>query len=464
MRKQLAVGLLIVAVVGIWLALDLTDTHFMAVHQPDVDYDAKCDFSQTFNCTTVNASKYSSISLGEGRAELPISTPAVGFFALTGVIALWALFGGASEEEKIRKALAGLAALATIGVVFGLYLVWVQAVPLEGTWCPFCLALDGCTFATLGLAFFAHGGGIAGIKADVLPPDKGQAALGLVLLLAISGGAYGNYNSRVGAVEKKTLTEGGSSSPTEAATSHSEHDGHDHGEAPKSLDEMSPEEREAVLAESRTAITEFLGAHAKQERKEIPLNPFDGTKGNPDAKVTIVEWADFECPHCKQAAFFMQDIVQRYYDHVSFAFRNYPLGKPCNEAMSRNLHPMSCEAAWSVQCARRAGLFFDFHNQTFDAQGSLSTRRLTKIAEAVGMDKAAYQECVSRNDIRAEVVTQLTQGRDLGVRGTPAFFVNGRELLSIHPMAVEAAIRYELVEAGVDPTTLPPDPENLYPQ
>jgi protein-disulfide isomerase len=79
------------------------------------------------------------------------------------------------------------------------------------------------------------------------------------------------------------------------------------------------------------------------------------------------------------------------------------------------------------------------------------------------MDKGWFQECIDRNDIHAEVADQLTAGRDVGVQGTPTFFVNGRELLSIHPLAVEAAIRYELVAAGVDKASLPDDPENLFP-
>lgn len=464
MQKRLAIGLLVVSIVGMYLGANLTQKHFLLIHQPDVDFDSVCDQSDTLNCSKVNSSKYSSFDLGEGRAELPIAIPAIGFFALSACVGLF-LFGGAAPERK-KKALAGLVLLADFGVAFGLYLVYVQAFKIKA-WCLFCLGVDGCTLGVGLLAFFAHGGGIKGVFEDLKTPDRGLAAMGLVVLLAVSGGAYGNYNGKVravGGLDKETLAGNEESSPAKVADSHSEDDGHGHGDAPKALEDMSPEEREAALAESRTAIQEFLTSHAQQERKELTINPYDGTKGNPNAKVTIVEWADFECPHCKQAAFYMQDIVQRYYDHVYMAFRNYPLGKPCNTEVSRNMHPMSCEAAWGTQCARREGVFFDFHNQAFDAQGSLSSKRLEKIAVAVGMDKAWYQECINRNDIRTEVVDQLQQGRDVGVRGTPTFFVNGRELLSIHPLAVEAAIRFELVEAGVDPAMLPPDNENLFPQ
>ncbi|MCP4870630.1 MAG: thioredoxin domain-containing protein [Proteobacteria bacterium] len=465
MQKPLAIGLIVVSIIGLYLGVNLTEKHFLLIHQPEVDFDSVCDQSETLNCSKVNSSKYSSFDLGEGRAELPIAIPAIGFFALSGCVALF-LLGGAAVERK-KKALAALVLLADFGVAFGLYLIYIQAFKVKA-WCLFCLGVDASTLGVGLLAFFAHGGGIKGVIDDLKAPDMGLAAMGLVVMLAITGGAYGNYNGKVravGGLDKETLA-GNEDKPTRAKTDdhgHSEGDGHNHDEASKALADMSPEEKEAALAESRTAIKEFLTAHAQQERKELTINSYDGTKGNPNARVTIIEWADFECPHCKQAAFYMQDIVQRYYDHVYMAFRNYPLGKPCNTEVSRNMHPMSCEAAWGTQCARREGVFFDFHNQAFDAQGSLSSRRLEKIAVAVGMDKGWYQECINRNDIRNEVVDQLQQGRDVGVRGTPTFFVNGRELLSIHPLAVEAAIRYELIEAGLDPAQLPPDNEDLFP-
>jgi len=460
MQKPLAIGLLAVSIVGLWLGVNLTQKHFLLIHQPDVEFESICDQSDTLNCSKVNSSKYSSFSLGEDRAELPVAIPGIGFFALSGCVALF-LFGGASDGRK-RKALAALMVLADLGILFGLYLIYIQAFKIHA-WCLFCLGMDVSTLSVGVIAFLIHGGGLKGVLEDLKAPDVGMLAMGLVVLLAVSGGAYGNYNGKVraaGGFDKPTLADGDATPAQPVGT---DPDG-EHGDAPKALEDMSPEEREAALEESRTAIAEFLVAHAVQERVELTINPFDGVKGNPNAKVTIIEWADFECPHCKQAAFYMQEIVQRYYDHVYMAFRNYPLGKPCNTEVSRNMHPMSCEAAWGTQCARREGAFFEFHNRAFDAQGSLSSKRLEKIAVEVGLDKGWYQDCINRNDIRTEVVDQLQQGRDVGVRGTPTFFVNGRELLSIHPLAVEAAIRFELVEAGVDPATLPPDAESLFPQ
>jgi len=469
------IGLILVAVLGVWLGNDLTGKHFTAVYDKEeatieASEGGVCEGGDKISCLAVNGSKYSSIPLGEGRAELPVAVPAIGFFALVAFLAILGLTG---TEERRRKAVAITFALGAVGLLFGIWLIYVQAVLIE-MWCPFCLGIDACSLAVVVLSLLAHGGGMSGIIADAKQPELGVGALALLVMLAVDGGAYGSYNGKVkeaGGLEKRTLAGGsdssGSGSGSSSSGGHSADDGHGHGDSEnKPFEDLSPEEKEAALVEMRAGIGEFLAAHAQQPRVELTVNPFDGIKGNPEAKVTMIEWADFDCPHCKQAAFFMQDIAQRYYDHVQFVFRHYPLGHPCNDQVSRNVHPNSCEAAWANQCARREGQFWPFHDHTFDNQGSLGTRKMLRIAETVGIDRAWMEECINRNDVRDEVTTQIAQGREAGVRGTPTMFLNGRELLSIHPLAVEAAIRFELQEAGVDVSTiaLPPGFETVFPQ
>lgn len=465
------VALIIVAAVGAWLGNDLTGKHFTALYeQEEAKLDAAedrgvCESGEKISCLAVNGSKYSSISLGEGRAELPVAVPAVGFFGLVAFLAILSLSG---TEERRRKALAFMFAIASVGLLAGFWLIYVQAFLIE-KWCPFCLGIDACTLLVVVLSAVGHGGGLRGIIEDVKQPELGIAALALLVMLVGDFGAYGSYNSRVkaaGGLDKQTLVGGASDSSGSDSSSSSSGDSHDdhEGGGETAFEDMSPEERDAALAEAKAGIADFLVVHAAQPRQEMSVNPFDGVKGNPQAKVTFIEWADFECPHCKQAAFYMQDIAQRYYDHAQFVFRNYPLGQPCNDQMSRNVHPDSCEAAWSVQCARREGLFWPFHDHVFDNQGNLGSRKMLKIADLVGVDKAWLEECINRNDIREEVTAQLRQGRDAGVQGTPTMFVAGRELLSIHPLAVEAALRYELKEAGVDISAvdLPPGFESVF--
>ena len=94
---------------GLWLGVDLTDAHYVVKYQPEASMDQWCDVSGTFNCSEVARSKYSAIPIGDGPA-MPVSVPAVGFFAALGLLAL--LAGLAGDEERRRK---GLAASAVAG-------------------------------------------------------------------------------------------------------------------------------------------------------------------------------------------------------------------------------------------------------------------------------------------------------------------------------------------------------------
>ena len=467
MRKHLPWLVVVAALVGLWFAQDLVGLHYDLQFDPDKAAQSGCEQGETLSCGAVNSSKWSELSLGEGRAPLPTAVPAVGFFAMSGLLALLALFG---SEERRRKALAVVAGFSAIGVLVGLWLIWIQAFVLKA-WCLFCLGVDAASLTILVVALLSHEGGIKGVLADIKGLDWGLAAIAVVVVLAVAGGSYGSYNGKVaaaGGLDKRTLVGGddptpGSPSGGDGPVAHGPDDGHGHGEEPKSLDEMSPEERAAAIADTRQQVIELQGAHMAQPKNEIEVNPFDLVKGNPEAKVVLVDFADFQCPYCRQVAFFLQDIAQRYYDHVLFVYKHYPLGSDCNEYMSRDMHPEACEAAVGVQCARRKGQGWLYHDHTYDNAASLGTRKLLKLAEEAELDRSWFADCLEKEELWNEVRLQVDQGHALGVAGTPTIFVNGRELLSLHPVAIEGMLRFELQRAGVPVDQLPADPDGIFP-
>jgi uncharacterized membrane protein/protein-disulfide isomerase len=473
MRKHLPWLVVVAALIGLWLAQDLVVLHYDLQFDPDKAAQSGCEQSDTLSCGAVNSSKWSELPLGEGRAPLPTAVPAVGFFVMSGLLAMLALFG---SEERRKKALAVVAGFAAIGVLLGLWLIYIQAFALKA-WCLFCLGVDAASLTILVVALLSHDGGVKGVLADLKELDWGLAGIAVVVILAVSGGSYGSYNGKVsaaGGLHKRSLVDGGGPTPAEdrgtegqggaGPVAHGPGDGHDHdAEQPKSLDEMTPEERVAAIAETRQQLMELYAAHMSQPKHEIEVNPFDLVKGNPDAKVVMVDFADFQCPYCGQVAFFMQDIAQRYYDHILFVYKHYPLGADCNEHMTRDMHPEACEAAVGVQCARRKGKGWLYHDHTYDSSSSLGTRKLMKMAEGIGLDREWFGECIEKEELWNEVRTQVDQGHALGVAGTPALFINGRELLSMHPVAIEALIRFELKGQGMTAAQLPADPDGIFP-
>ncbi len=442
MQKAVPFLLVALSVLGIWLGMDLTDKHFQLVHQPEVAFDSLCEINETVSCAKVNASKWSAIPLGGERAELPVSVPAVGFYAVVALLALMAAF----EPKRRSKALAYIVLGMVPALLFSLYLLAIQAFAVKA-WCLFCLGLDATTLAATVLAYVGHGGGVGGILADV-KEDKSLAGIAVAVLLAVSWLSYSSYAGRVAKEGKK---------PKFAASSETEHE----EEKAAEDEEMSPEERAKAIEQAKGAVAEFVAAWPSVEAHDIAVNPFDGIKGKADADVVFVEFADFDCPHCKMAGWFLKDIAHRYGDRVAFVFKHYPLGTACNAGLSRDIHPHSCEAAVGTQCARRQGKFWEFHDHTFDNQGNLGTKTMLQVADQLGLDRAEFEECLNRDTLWDEVRAKVAQGKELGITGTPTMYVNGKELSSPHPLIVEAALREELKARGV--TELPEDADDIFP-
>ena len=464
MREALPWLLLPLALVGIWLGVDLTDSHFTVRYEPNTDLGQWCDVNATFDCTAVARSKYSHIGLGEGRPALPVSLPAVGFFAV--IALLGAIAGITSDSEKRRKTLALIALALVPAIAFSVWLLGVQAFAL-GTWCIKCLLMDATVFGAFGVAVMAHGGGVSGLKADLMPLPMGLVATAVIGGLIVNGVYYNAFSADVEVAEAKAKA---------LAPDGGDHAGHSHGEgeghqdAGASIEDLSPEKQEElrkqlaeILEQARTAIKQFYADYDTFPRKELSKNSFDGMKGAADAVVTIVEFADFECPHCQMAAPQMKELIERYGDKVELVFKNYPLGKKCNEQMTRDMHPNACEAAVAVQCAGRQGQYWEMHDKVFVKARNgenVNARNLKKYGETLGLDANLLAACLTDDEVWEEVRLQVADGRNAEINGTPAFFVNGIQMPSPHPAFVEAAVRRELIAAGV--TDLPPDEDGVF--
>jgi len=157
------------------------------------------------------------------------------------------------------------------------------------------------------------------------------------------------------------------------------------------------------------------GAHAFQ--LAVPVSPIDHLLGAEHAPVTVVEYADFECPNCKQAAPAVKLLLERFAERVRFAFRHSPI---------EEVHPHALQAAEAAECAAGQGRFWPMHDLLFEHQLQLKTNQLRGYAGQLGLDMARYSAEMEDHVYLQRIREHQQSGRDSDVRGTPTFFVNGR--------------------------------------
>lgn len=169
--------------------------------------------------------------------------------------------------------------------------------------------------------------------------------------------------------------------------------------------------------------------------------------GDPDAPVTIVEYTDYQCPFCSRH--FQQtlpQIIANYVDTgiVRYVFKDFPL---------TSIHPQAVEAAVAARCAGDQGAFYDMHSRLFEEQDAWSgngnaTDLFLGYAEALALDGDVFADCLAAGTYEDAVMADFEEGAGFGVRGTPAFFVNGAFVNGAQPYSVfEQAIAAAQAEA-----------------
>jgi protein-disulfide isomerase len=149
----------------------------------------------------------------------------------------------------------------------------------------------------------------------------------------------------------------------------------------------------------------------------IPVEEIDHSLGGPHARVTVVEYGDFECPDCRQAAPAVKLLLKRFHDGVRVVFRHYPL---------QEVHPHALHAALAAEVAGAQGRFWQMHDLLFENQRHLKPAHLRSYAQRLELDMARYDAEMEQQLYLQRIREQIDGGVRSGVRGTPAFFVNGR--------------------------------------
>lgn len=151
-----------------------------------------------------------------------------------------------------------------------------------------------------------------------------------------------------------------------------------------------------------------------------PVGAQDHVQGPADAPVTLVEYGDFECPHCGRAHAVVQELRRQLGNELRFVFRSFPL----KEAHPHAEH--AAEAAESVATHGGDGAFWEMHDLLYENQESLDDEALRAYAASIGVDEGVVASDLASGAMATRVHQDFRSGIRSGVNGTPTFFVNGQ--------------------------------------
>jgi protein-disulfide isomerase len=185
------------------------------------------------------------------------------------------------------------------------------------------------------------------------------------------------------------------------------------------------------IKQMRDDYVDYLRAKADvsirfhQPRTEVSFDR-GRLRGDPKAPVTIVEFADYQCPYCEKVEATIQELLKKYPGKVKVAFRDFPLAA---------IHPNAQKAAEAVRCAGQQGRFWEFHDVLFAAQAKLDEPGLRAEAHTLGLDEKAFSSCLQSAEVASQVARDQEDGKNAGITSTPGFFINGLFLNGAQPVA-----------------------------
>jgi protein-disulfide isomerase/uncharacterized membrane protein len=346
---------------------------------------AVCTVNDVIDCDSINDSAYAVILAGT-PLETPVSLLGVAFW---GALAITTLVAPAKAPRLYQIS----ALFALFNVVVSLYLGSVMI--LEQKVCVFCVAMYASNLLILWAAFQGMRATGRGLFDDIPGLASARGLWTLAIAFAAIAGAG------------KLLYPTGTT------------------EAPI-LDTSTPEAREASLA--------ALDLSKWTTPLDVPLelHGAEPTKGATEPRYILVEFADYACPHCREATLEIPKLLAAHPD-VQLQFKAFALDKECNpafppEAASR--FPQRCVPAYYAECARQQGRFWEvasdiFMNQDMLARAGFPPEDLDLLAKNRGLDMDALQACLRDPETRRMVLLDGMSGAKGGVGGTPAFFLKG---------------------------------------
>ncbi len=344
-----------------------------------------CAEAEGVSCDVVNTSEWSEL-LG-----VPLFTWGIPFYlTLAGISG--AVAAGRREYLPI---------VLVFGVAASLFsgFLWYISIYELGNVCLWCKRLYFINFATALVPL------LAGVHKDFKPNVNaaGTTVLAWGLLLVVSVGAQKYYRT--------TLL--GDAPVSELKTT-------------AELEAVEASDGPFVDPEGPAPTLSFDVKTEDGNDSVLTIEPDDAWKGNPQATVAVVEFADLECGYCKRAAGQLRRLYEAYGDRVVFVFKHFPMDPACNVGVNNKRHRSACNAAVASVCAQDQGRFWAFHDLAFKNQHQLDVQSLRTYAEAIELDMPKFEACVRDPASMERVRGDSAAGKSVDAHGTPRIFINGK--------------------------------------
>ncbi|MCD4761641.1 thioredoxin domain-containing protein [bacterium] len=173
-----------------------------------------------------------------------------------------------------------------------------------------------------------------------------------------------------------------------------------------------------VVSIVKTTLNNTNGVTIKKTIKPELMQKIIGTDyywlGTDEPEITIVEFSDFSCLYCKKSFPTIRELSLRYQDKIKYIFRDFPVTSE-----------QSADLAMAARCAGEQGLFWVLHDKLFINQGITTKEEILNLAEQSGTDIDRFVRCMDLKKYATEIEKDFNDGEELGVSGTPTWFING---------------------------------------
>lgn len=378
----------VLCLLGVAVSIELTRIHLF-VHT-DPSYHSVCALSEGINCETVAASPYSVF------AGLPVSVWGILGYLWMGALSLW---GWTKWRLHSSWPLGLLLVLAFVSVAASAFLAFISATQIDSL-CFFCMMSYAINLALLTICVAAW--------------RRSRSRLFTLLFLDVTG-LFGRPLSALALVLTSTV----------------------------------------ALGATKALVPSYWKAPGWTDLPQLPFGNDDRSHhwiGAPTPRLTIVEFSDYECPHCRAAHKNMRLLAGKYPDRIRLVHRHLPLDMACHPRLNRPFHQRACEFAEAAECAGQQGRFWEMNDAIFSSQDTIKAKDLDlmEIAIRLGLNRPKFRDCLRTHAVSQQIAQDLEEAVARGLNGTPSFLLGQRVFTGRIPEA-------ELLRLLEEPTTIPVD-------
>jgi len=348
--------------------------HHVAINSNALTQGSFCNVSSYINCDAVALSRYSEF-LG-----YPVAAWALVFYGALLCVGLTLFFLPKDEEDRRNPLRAHLLVLSVVGMLPTLALAALSFLSLKLV-CLMCIASYVINTILAILAWRLNQSNSETITSHIIPPKSSWTMY--FVTAAVFATAPIVMNGLIGA---------------------------------KGMDS--------------TTLKTLLYQHFTAKPATLQTEGFPSL-GNPDAKITVVEYSDFQCPYCAKAATVIPQIILGNAQNVRLISKQYPLDPTCNTGLPGRGHAQACRAAKAATCVfkfKGNEAYYSMEKRLFENQATLSSNSIRDFALQEGLNPEELDECMKDQDVHNSIVKQVEEGSAAGVTGTPSIFINGRKL------------------------------------